>query len=317
VATFNGRVFALDMEGQEMWSTQLMAGEGPDGEPRKATLDAPPACFDNSVYVATARGVLHALDTSNGAERWKLETEGTFLATPNYGALPGGEGKFAVYAMSQDDGTVFAVDPDSGSLLWSALGPERCDGAAAVFGENIVFGSCAAALHIVNANDGEHVRDIPIDEDSQVAGGVAIADGSVYSGTRSGKFLHAELKTGLIRWTNLDCEDEIFSTPAVFGDVVVFTGRDGAAYCLDRATGKLKWKFETEGEPQSPIIVDGKVVFSSGGTLYLLRLETGEEIWSRKVSDKLSSPAVLNNLLVVSSEDGSVTAFGAPQSAEE
>ena len=317
VATFHGRVFALDFEGKEMWNTQLWAGEGPDGQPQKATVDAPPACFGNALYIATARGVLHALDTSNGAERWKLETDGTYLGTMTYGTLPGPPEKEVVFALSQDDGTVYCVDPETGTLLWEAVGPERCDGSPSFYGGNIVFGSCAAALHIVSAADGAHVRDIPIDEDSQIAAGVAIDDGAIFAGCRSGKFLNADLATGVIKWVNQDSQDEIFTTPAVNDALVVFSSRDGAVYCLDRATGTQKWKFPTEGEPQSPVIVGDKVAVSADGTLYLLRLETGASVWSRKVSDEISSPAVLNNQIVVAGEDGAVTAFGPPQPLEE
>ena len=47
------------------------------------------------------------------------------------------------------------------------------------------------------------------------------------------------------------------------------------------------------------------------GRLYLLDLETGEELWSYEVSDEISSPAIINGMIVVGSEDGTVTAFGA------
>ena len=40
-------------------------------------------------------------------------------------------------------------------------------------------------------------------------------------------------------------------------------------------------------------------------------LRLGEKIWSYEVSDETSSPAIIGGMIVVGSEDGTVTAFGA------
>jgi outer membrane protein assembly factor BamB len=53
------------------------------------------------------------------------------------------------------------------------------------------------------------------------------------------------------------------------------------------------------------------VVFPADGVVYLLRLETGELLWSQEVSDEITSPAIINGMIVVGSDDGTVTAFGA------
>jgi outer membrane protein assembly factor BamB len=40
-------------------------------------------------------------------------------------------------------------------------------------------------------------------------------------------------------------------------------------------------------------------------------LETGDLLWSKEVSDEISSPAIVDGMIVVGSDDGTVTAFGA------
>ena len=54
---------------------------------------------------------------------------------------------------------------------------------------------------------------------------------SVFSGSHSGKLIHANMRTGEIVWINEDSEDEVFTTPAVKGDWVVFGSFDEAQTC--------------------------------------------------------------------------------------
>jgi outer membrane protein assembly factor BamB len=52
------------------------------------------------------------------------------------------------------------------------------------------------------------------------------------------------------------------------------------------------------------------VAVSSDGVLYLLNLEDGQKLWSKEVSDEISSPALVGGLLVVGADDGTVSAYG-------
>ncbi len=90
----------------------------------------------------------------------------------------------------------------------------------------------------------------------------------------------------------------------------MFGSLDDYVYALDLATGKTVWRFETPGEPSSPVIAGDAVLFSAEGTLYMLRLGDGEVLWSYEVSDTISAPALIWGMVVVGGEDGTVTAFG-------
>jgi outer membrane protein assembly factor BamB len=58
-------------------------------------------------------------------------------------------------------------------------------------------------------------------------------------------------------------------------------------------------------------VVDDKVVFGSmDGKLYILSLKDGKEVASYEVGEPISStPAVLNERILVSCEDGNVYSF--------
>jgi outer membrane protein assembly factor BamB len=51
------------------------------------------------------------------------------------------------------------------------------------------------------------------------------------------------------------------------------------------------------------------VVVGADGTLFLLALEDGRKLWSYKVSDAITSPAVYGDLVIVGSDEGTVVAF--------
>ncbi len=305
-------LFALDLEGKEVWSKQLIREVREDGTEVPERFDAPVACFESTVLAGASRGALYALDAATGDERWSYQAGHSILGTANLLSAASGETPARILVIDQSDGVMHCIDLDSGEQVWIAEEVDQCDGSPSVADGAILFGSCAAALHVFSAEDGAHLRDIEIDQNSQVAAGVAVVGDSVFSGSISGKLIHANYRTGEMVWVNEDSEDEIFSTPAVSDALIVFGSADGNVYALDRQTGKQKWKFETDGEVSSPVIVGDKVAFSSEGALYLLRLETGEKLWAYEVSDEISSPAVINNMLVVGGADGAVTAFGAP-----
>ncbi|MCD6288144.1 MAG: PQQ-binding-like beta-propeller repeat protein [Candidatus Hydrogenedentes bacterium] len=311
--TDKGHLYGLGMDGCRIWSRELVRNVKKDGSSVAEIIDAPPACFDNTVLVGSADGTLYAFDGTTGKPKWTCDIGGPILGTPNFRVDDTGKSGSVVFVISQDDGILICIDADSGSILWQSEGVERCDGSASVGTDSVVFGSCAAALHVFSPLDGSKRFDIEIDADSQVAGGVALVGNEAFSGSRSGKVIRADTSAGKLVWVNKDCNTEVFTTPAVAADLIVVAASDGTIMALDRSSGKQKWTFQTDGEPGSPVIARDKVVVSSGGTLYLLNANDGTKIWSYNVSDEISSPAVFNGMIVVGTDEGIVAAFGEPQ----
>jgi outer membrane protein assembly factor BamB len=305
-------VHAVDFSGKPLWSKQLVREVKDDGTMVNEKIEAPTACFNNTVLVGTLSGKLYALDAEDGKEKWVYDVGESVLGTANVQSVADAKGQeqARVFVIGQGTGVLHCIDFNTGKGLWASDGVSRCDGSASVAKDVIVFGSCAAALHVFATADGALLKDIPIDDDSQVAGGVVLIGDSAFSGSHSGALVHANRKSGEIVWTNRDSTDEVFTTPAVDDTWVVFGSYDENVYALDRKTGKLGWKFEAMGLPASPVIAGDKVVVCADGTLYLLSLKDGAKRWSYEVSDECSSPAIINGMIVVGSEDGTVQAFG-------
>ena len=58
------------------------------------------------------------------------------------------------------------------------------------------------------------------------------------------------------------------------------------------------------------VIANDKVIVCVDGVLHLLALDNGNSLWNYEVSDRISSPAIVNDMIIVGSEDGTVIAFG-------
>ncbi|MCF7849116.1 MAG: PQQ-binding-like beta-propeller repeat protein [Kiritimatiellales bacterium] len=298
-----GMVIAVDLKGSKVWKKTFMR-QNDAGEETPYRFEAPLAVFGETVVAGTTRGMLFALDAQNGETQWTNDVGGPVIGSPNLAA----DGNLIV--IDQSEGALHCLELKTGKRLWKTDGVERCDGSATVGGGRIVFGSCAAAMHVYSSVDGKHLKDVEMEGDAQIAGGAVLLGNSAFAGTREGELVHVDVESGNIIWTNIDGEDQAFSTPAVTDLKVVYGNDDGMVYALDRKDGKQLWKFDTGGMPTSPVIAKDKVVVTADGVLFLLNLEDGSKLWSKEVSDEITSPAIIGGMIVVGADDGTVTAFG-------
>ncbi|MBI5093747.1 MAG: PQQ-binding-like beta-propeller repeat protein [Candidatus Hydrogenedentes bacterium] len=311
LADKKGVLHGLDLNGKAVWSKPFSypAAQGKPQTP--VEFEAPLALFESTLIACAASGVIYAINATDGELRWECNTDYPILGTPNFATVrTDGETQKRLFVIDQSEGALQCLDFASGKRVWRGEGVARCDGSAAVSDAFAVYGSCAGALHVFSTVTGNMLREIPLDEDSQVAGGAVLLGEHAFSSSRSGKFVHVNVQTGTTLWVNANCDAEAFSTPAVGPDRVVFTANDGVVYALDRQTGDLKWRQKLGDTPSSPVIAGDKVLVSAGGTLYMLKLLDGEKLWSYAVSDEITSPALAGSLVVVGADDGSVAAFG-------
>lgn len=314
--TARGELICMDFSGTALWRRELLTGKIANGEPVRYRIESPIAAFAGMLYAGTDDGVLFATDAATGEARWQAQIGGVILGTPNYlpPREPGAPGR--VYLMEQSEGVLVCLSAADGKEQWRAEAIARSDGSPSVSPEAVAFGSCAGALHVLSPETGAKMHDLAIDEDSQIAGGVAQADGLAWAGCRSGKVVQADLRAGAFSWTAQAGDMEVFATPAVTDTWVITASYDGLVYGVKRATGEIAWRFDTGGLPVSPVIAGARVVIAADGDLFLLRLEDGAKLWSMHLSDMLTSAAVTERHVLVGSEDGTVIALGAPEKPE-
>lgn len=212
----------------------------------KRNLGAPihgrsqPACVGDAVYQATMDGTLYALDADSGAIRWQARTGGPIVATPAVA-----DGRVIVGSL---DGRLYAFDAGrGGEPLW-VLDSQRLDGESPTMRGRFVASP-------------------------------TLVDGTAYVGCTNRTFYAVDAATGRVRWT-FAATSRLTGAAAVGGgkalvladagyDPRLGAGRESAtaAYCLDAATGELRWAFPLRGEAVRygyPILVGGKAVLFSG-----------------------------------------------------
>lgn len=309
------KVFALDMTGKEHWRKAIetpvvdaTTAPPPGGD---AGIVTPLIYTAGMIVFGTGSGSVMAMDGASGKTKWKYETGGVVMGTPNYAVLDDGA-RCVITIIEQQEGVVHGIDAVTGEKAWIAEPTARCDGSAAVLDGKVVFGSCAAAIHILNAGTGKYEGDIGLGEGCEMAGGLALSGKYVYSGNRSGTLVCGNLEKAEEVWTNEDGGGgELFTAPAVSKDRVVFFGADGTVYGLARDTGKKVWSFDSGAMvPVAPVIAGDNAIVVTDGKLVFLALADGKKGWSYTAGDEATAPAVVDGKIIVGTGTGEVIAFG-------
>lgn len=144
----------------------------------------------------------------------------------------------------------------------------------------------------------------------------AVVNGTVYIGSRDGKFYAVEADTGLKKW-EFQPESGVDTAPAIVAGVVYFGSNDGNLYALEADTGKLLWFFQTlYAVRSSPAVVDGVVYFGSyDGVFYALDAVTGEELWQFETPSMIQTSPVLASGIVYFGSGSSLYALDARNGA--
>jgi outer membrane protein assembly factor BamB len=93
----------------------------------------------------------------------------------------------------------------------------------------------------------------------------------------------------------------------------VIGNEDKYLYCFDGLSGKLIWKYRTNGRiVGSAVIGTTSVLFGSNdGNIYMVSLKEGRKLWSFNAGSPVScSPAVIRDRFYFLTEDGRLLAFG-------
>ena len=128
-----------------------------------------------------------------------------------------------------------------------------------------------------------------------------IADGILYTGGGGDGFLYAlDLQTGEKLWATGGF-DQMESTGAIAGDVIVAGGYSNLVQALDRLTGEVLWSFNAKYFIQaSPLIVEEVVYIATDHACYALDLQTGQLIWETTTGEEgafMGPPAYENSVI--------------------
>jgi outer membrane protein assembly factor BamB len=140
-----------------------------------------------------------------------------------------------------------------------------------------------------------------------------VEDGVAYIGNTNATIHAISMRSGKFDWVHrTPGGPRMASSPAVFGNEIVYHTIGGWVYVLNGSNGRLEWSWDA-GSPieSSPIIVDGIDYFGDwNGEMYALDLHTHKLRWSRDLGAKItSSAAISGGRLFIGDYDGRLWAL--------
>jgi len=204
-----------------------------------------------------------------------------------------------VYGNSR--GQVIAFDPPTHKVRWRNQFPGSIY-CTPVYGKGIVaFSTVDGYIHGLDVKTGKEKWNIPTGQPGISEG--LVKDDALYIGTGS-HFYKLHITDGKLIWKNTTPEGQLQARPILSpaGDKVIFGAWDRHLYCLDAATGELKWQWDN-GKQQKlyspgnvvPAIADGKVfIVAPDRYMTAIDLATGKTVWrnnSRHVRESMGISA--------------------------
>jgi outer membrane protein assembly factor BamB len=321
---------------EEIW--RLRIGKGDD------SIENAPAIVDGVVYLPGQDKILYALALADGKEKWRFTSPAPFKTSP---AVRNGR----VYA-GDLDGNFYCLDAASAQPIWKFTCDQEITSGPGFAGDKIMFGSsdeslyclddngkklwqfkvpggpvlatpavannltfvsgCDMKMHMIDTGTGNGKAEI--DLDGQTGATPALKDGFLYVGTMSNQVKAIDIAKKEVAWTFESTRNQpFFASIAVINDLVIAGCRDKRLYALDRATGKPKWTFVTEGRIEgSPVVVGDRVYFGSmDGNLYVVDLAKATEVQRIRLDSGVTgSIGVAGGRLLVGTQSGTLYCFG-------
>ncbi|MDR2869226.1 MAG: PQQ-like beta-propeller repeat protein [Deferribacteraceae bacterium] len=279
-----------------------------------------PAIADNKI-IFNAGNSLYILDAENGDELHKTiypapdsfeASTDTYTYHDSYVAVSAG---IAYYAAL--DGTIVAVDINSGETLWSlpaetgyiASGINVLDG-------KLYFIDHSGALTCVDANTREVVFKTQLNGTFFTP--MHIADGKIYVSGRSGKVFCIDAASGKVLWASFSHDVTTwFSGGSVTraGTVYSSTSDEHTLVAYDQNTGEFLRIYPTMANVFTQPILNGENVIVAAtnvyasGNSYIMEFDTQNhfKLWQAYIKDSVySTPAIYEGVLYFGSDSGKI-----------
>jgi len=278
----DGRVVAINSSTENLeWSYSIAPVTAPSsglscGQTSATTaIYGTPVVDRDIVYIGTYSGQVYALTIARGADRW------VYPRTGSIGAIVGSPviANETIY-ISSSDSMVYALDTIHGDLKWKS--------------------------EILDEEGKRHEK---------LWTSVVVHDGAVYMSTFDGHIYALSAETGELDWS-FESEAGFTSSPVIDEDTIFLGSFDRYLYAVKIGSDVPMWKFPEEKPAgnwfwASPIVNEG-IVYAGclDGKVYAIEAQTGGKLWEFDAGNAIVSPPVLmDNLLIVTDESGTVYVF--------
>lgn len=301
-----------------MLAALLLGMSGCTGGTARPTSWVGLAAVGERLYAADLEQA-QALNAADGKSLWvfpkdpKEDKRGSFHVTPAVdeehvivaSQMP------ATGFLSQPTNVVWALNRDTGSLLW------HFDGAR---GQYVEGGALGGDLFAIGNSDGNvYALDVEkgtlrwvFETGHRVWATPLIVSDTVYIGSMDRHLYALSLSDGEVRW-DFHAGGAFASTPVLRDDTLYIGAFDDQLYAIDAHTGIERWRFAGDNWFWgSPVVYEDTVYAADvNGNIYAVDAETGEQVWHQALDTPVrAGPALIEDgsRLFVGSQNGTMYA---------
>jgi eukaryotic-like serine/threonine-protein kinase len=324
-------MFCLSLLGMVLagCTPQVTATQNPIPTPSSTSAPAPSIVLFRGDPQRTGVYSLPAI-RAQPSVKWQTKVSDTWLMPPLLadGILYTGSGDGTLYAVNAETGepvwsqpgfgqlestgaiagdliitagynqTVKAMDRLTGDGRWSYRTGYGVQGAPLVVG-NRVYIATDHEVYTLDLESGQLIWKVATGTEGAYMGAPAYEEGVIY--TTGGKMLLAlDAQSGRELWRTQ--KDEMFLGLTVANGLIYVGNFDRKLYAFDQSTGEEKWSFDGEKVFwSSPAAKDGVIYAGNDRTVYALDAQTGKLLWSFDAESRsVSEPLVSDGVVYVS-----------------
>lgn len=301
IAAHKGNLFALPP------ASQAAVWQFPPKD--RSTFPVSTATADELNAKIDALGVSDSEKSSMKDKVSKLNVSGTSITDLKNAVKASSASSSAKSDLSSSIDTLTKAESDALSSLQAFYG----DIAVSTDGKTIYPTAFKGYVYAIDAATGHTIWMHKVG--SNMIGGTAVSDGTVYFGSKGKEVFAVDAATGQTRqgWP-FEANGEVWSTPTVVDGSIYITSLDGTVYSL-KPDGSANWvkKPAKAGIAGSPVIVgDNVFVGAFDNRLYSLKVSDGSTVWSYKAGNWFwGAPVVQDGVVYAANLDGKVYAVDA------
>jgi len=292
VGTKDGRVVAINASTQsQQWDYTV-----------NSAIYTTPIVDGDLVYVGTYSGQVLALSTLARSQNLTFPQQ-------RYGEwewdCPTGKGKsnaiVADLAMSEDalyvassNGRVYSLDKGTGDENWKRedipVLAEKLWTSPVIQGDTLYVSTFAGHVYALSVETGESLN-WSFKSDAGFASSPVIYEGAIYAGSFDRHLYAVKIGSNVSMWKfpqEKPAGNWFWASPLVNEGIIYAGCLDGKLYAIEAETGEKVWEFDT-GDPivSSPILMDNLlIVANEAGNVYVINPQTGN---SERIQNPLSS----------------------------
>nr|MBL0711690.1 outer membrane protein assembly factor BamB [Colwellia sp.] len=284
----------------------------------------PIVAYDN-VYSASRAGDVIAFDKKSGKQIWQADLsdvngERSFWDSRLSALLAGGPtaGLNKIF-IGSENGKIYALDAQTGELVWQASIKGEVINAPAVDSGVVVVNSASGIMKAFNANNGEELWQVDQEVPALTLRGISapvIISGGILIGSGKGDVNVYLLEKGQQGWsteigestgsTELERVIDVDSAPVAFGDKIYAVSARGNLAAIELKSGRLLWKRQYSSYRQLSIYRNTIFLTNNHGHVYAIDRINGIERWSNLALTNrgVTGPAIVDGYVVVGDFEG-------------